>query len=106
MASGKFWSGTLTANTDQDTGAVGAGLTRTVSISLVNRDPSVAAKVRIAIGTAAAPANGDYIEYDASLPANGVLERTGLAVGAGERVILRADTGTVTGRVHGFEETA
>lgn len=106
MASGKFWSGMLPANTDQDTGTVGAGMTRTVSINLVNRDPSVAAKVRIAIGTAAAPANGDYIEYDVSLPPNGVLERTGQVIGAGERVILRANTASVAGRIHGFEEMA
>lgn len=106
MASGKFWSGTLPANNDQDTGAVEAGKTRSVGINLVNRDASAAAKVRIAIGGAAAPENGDYIEYDTSLPPNGVLERSGLVVGAGERVILRADTANVTGRVHGFEEVA
>lgn len=106
MASGKFWSGTLPANNDQDTGAVDAGKTRTVSINLVNRDASAGAKVRIAIGTNAAPANGDYIEYDTPLPPNGVLERTGLVVGAGERVILRVDTANVTGRIHGFEEAA
>ena len=106
MASGKFWSGALPANTDQDTGAVAVGNTRTVNINLVNRDASAAARVRIAIGTNAIPANGDYIEYDTLVPPNGVLERSGFAVGAGERIILRADTANVTGRIHGFEEVA
>ncbi len=106
MASGKFWSGSLPVNNDQDTGAVAAGKTRTVSINLVNRDATAAAKVRIAIGTNAGATNGDYLEYDTALPPNGVLERSGLVVGAGERVILRADTLNVTARVHGFEEAA
>lgn len=106
MASGKFWSGSLPANTDQDTGAVDAGKTRTVSINLVNRDASSVAKVRIAIGVNPAPADGDYIEYDTELKPNGVLERSAVVLGAGERVVLRADTAKVSTRIHGFEETA
>jgi len=106
MASGKFWSGTLPANSDQDTGVVAVNNTRTVSICLVNRDASIGAKVRIAIGVNTSASNGDYIEYDTSLPPNGILERTGLVIGPGERVILRSDTANVTGRIHGFEEVA
>ena len=66
---------------------------------------SAAVTVRIAIRSAAL-ADADYIEYDAKLPANGVIERTGIALSAGEIVTVRASAPGVSARVHGFEETA
>jgi hypothetical protein len=82
-----------------------AGASATASILLVNRTSNAAA-VNIAIGTGAAPGNADYIEFGTTLAGNGVLERTGVVIGAGEKVFVRTTVAGVTARVHGFEEAA
>lgn len=105
MASGKFWSGALPANTNQDTGAVAAGKVRTVSVNLVNAG-NVLAAVKIYVSTSTSPADGDRIEPDVFIPAGGLYKLTGEIVGSGERVIVNANTATVTARVTGFEEDA
>jgi hypothetical protein len=102
MASGRLGKASLTANNDTDLYAVPAGTVATVNVNLCNTG-STTAKVRLAVrsGALAAP---DYIEYDAEIPANGVLERTGIVLGAGETVVARSSTAGVSARVHGFEE--
>ena len=105
MASGKFWAGTLSENTNQDTGAVPTNLVRTVSINMVNTGSAVA-MARVYVSTSASPTDADRIEPNISIPAGGLYKLTGEVVGAGERVVLFADAATVTARVSGFEETA
>lgn len=72
-----------------------------VNVCVVNRG-AAAAKVRVAIGGGGAPAASDYLEYDTSVPANGVLERTGIAASTGEKIWVRSDTATVSARAHGL----
>jgi len=105
MSSGKFWSGVLPANNDQDTGATPAGKVRSVNIVAVNTG-ALAVTLKVYIGTNAAPAVADRIEPDISLPAGGIYRLTGEPVGAGERVILNTSGANVTARVSGFEEVA
>ena len=104
MPSGKLGKAALAATTDTDLYTVPAGTVATANINLCNRT-SAAVTVRISIRSAAL-ADADYIEYDAKLPANGVIERTGIALSAGEIVTVRASAPGVSARVHGFEETA
>lgn len=104
MASGNLGAAALAAGADTLLYIVPAGKTATVNINCCNRDSASGAKVRLAIGTGGAPANGDYIEYDCAVPINGVLERTNIVCSAGEKVWARADTANVSVRVHGFEE--
>lgn len=105
MPSGKLGAATLVANTDTELCTVAAGKVATVSVSVCNRSGGTA-KLRIAVGTGGAPAAGDYIEYDTPVPSPGVLERSGIVVGAGEKVFIRSDAAGVDVRVHGFEEAA
>ena len=104
MASGNLGSAALAANADTLLYTVPAGKVTTLNINCCNRDSAASAKVRIAIGVGANPANADYIEYDAPVLGNGVLERSGIVCGAGEKVWVRADTPNVSTRIHGFEE--
>lgn len=104
MASGKLGKAALAAAADTDLYTVPAGTVATANINLCNRTTS-AVTVRLAIRSAAL-ADADYIEYDAALPANGVLERTGIALSAGETITVRASAAGVSARVHGFEEVA
>lgn len=105
MASGKLGSAALAANADTSLYTVPAGVVATVNIRIANRNAS-ATHVRVAIGSGAAPVATDYIGYDISLPANGILEDTGIVCGAGETVWVRSELNNVSVRVHGFEEEA
>lgn len=100
--SGRLGKAALAANADTDVYTVPAGTVATANVNFCNRG-SVAARVRLAVRNGAI-GNADYIEFDADVPPNGVLERTGLVLDAGEIVTVRANTNDVSVRVHGFEE--
>jgi hypothetical protein len=104
MASGVLGKAALTAATDTSVYTVPAGKVTTVNVNMVNlgMDPVT---VRLSIGSAA-PVAADYIEYEAVLPAKGVLERSGLVMTAAEVLVARASAATVSVRAHGFEEVA
>ena len=103
MASGKLGSAALAANTNSTVYTVPASTVATLNVAIVNRGDA-AAVVNISIGTTTTPGNADYVEFGVSVPAKGVLERTALVAGAGERVIVRSSTPDCSVRVHGFEE--
>jgi hypothetical protein len=66
-----------------------------VSVSICNRS-ATAVTVRLALTvTGATPATTDYLEFDSSLAANGVLERTGIVMTAGNQLVVTAGTGNV-----------
>jgi len=51
--------------------------------------------------------NNDYIEFDMVLAASGVLERTGLALSAGDAIFVRSPFGNLVNFMAiGFEEVA
>ena len=75
-----------------------------LTVSLCNR-AAASAKVRLALTAGGDPTDADWLEYDASLTGSGVLERTGLALAAGQKVFVRSDTATVSASAYGVEET-
>ncbi|KAA5603243.1 hypothetical protein F1188_19885 [Roseospira marina] len=106
MASGRLGAAAPPADTHTTVYTVPADTAATLNIAVVNRgsDP---ATVRVAVTATTNPADADWIEYDAVVPAGGgVLERSGIVAGPGERVIVRDDAGTCTYRIHGFEGSA
>lgn len=104
MSNGRFGKADLAAATDTDIYTVPASTVATVTVAFVNRTAaSIAARLAV---RSAALADTDYLEYDASIPANGVLERTGIVLSAGEIITVHAAAAGVSVRVHGFEETA
>jgi len=105
MASGKLGNASLAATTNTKIYTVPALQVATLNINVVNRT-STAITVRLAISATTSPAVAEYIEYDVSVPANGVLERTGLVVGADENIVAYASATGISVRVHGFEEVA
>lgn len=102
MASGTLGTAALAANTNTTVYTVPAGTVASLNISLVNRG-SAEATVRFSVGSAS-PTNAQYLEYDAIVPAGGILERTAIVAGAGDNVVVRASTADCSVRVHGFEE--
>lgn len=103
MASGKLGSATLEANTDTTVYTVPASTVATLNVAIVNRGDA-AAVVNVALAATATPDNADYVEFGVTIPAKGVLERTAIVAGAGERVVVRSSTADCSVRVHGFEE--
>lgn len=102
MATGILGQSDLTATTNTTVYTVPANTTATMNINVCNRGNS-AITVRLAIAAAAAPVNAEWIEYDVSIPAYGVLERTGIVAQATKRVVAYASAATTSVNVYGYE---
>jgi len=100
--SGRLGKADLAADTNTAVYTVPADTVATANINLCNRTDT-AVTVRIAIHEDVLD-EADWLEYDAPLPAYGVLERTGLALSSGETLTVHASGAGVSVRVHGFEE--
>lgn len=99
---GLVGSADLVAATDTLVGT--ASEAAVICVRLCNRNTSQT-QVRIAIGSGAAPASTDYLEYDAPLDPNQPLERNGIAVAANEKVWVRSSLANVSARVDGLPST-
>lgn len=73
-----------------------------VTVNMVNRGATAVA-VRIAIATSSSPGDTEYIEYGVSLGANAVLERTGLVVGYGQKIVVYASAANISAVAYGIE---
>jgi len=93
------------ANTLATLYQVPVGRRAVLNLSACNRG-STAAALRIALSAAATPANSEFIEFDLSLVATEVLERTALSLAAGQRVLVQANTAHVSFNAWGIEEIA
>lgn len=105
MASGILGQAALSATTNTTVYTVPASTLAVVNINVVNRAGS-AATVRIALSSSGNPGNEEWIEYDSSIPGNGVIERTGIAMNAAERVVVYASTANCSVSVYGLEQAA
>ena len=106
MASGILGKASLSATTITDIYTVPASTVATCNILVCNRNAS-AVVVRLALSaTSVTQANDEFIEYGVTIPAYGVLERTGIMLQATKIVTAYSDTANVTVIVDGFEEAA
>lgn len=104
MASGILGQAALSATTNTTVYTVPASTLAVVNINVVNRSPSATAAVRVALASTATPQNSEWIEFDSIIPTNGVLERTGIAMNAAERVVVYASTANCSVNVYGLEQ--
>ena len=94
----------LAAATNTTLYTVPASTFAVVTVNLVNRGAS-AANIRVAVASTATPSDSEYIEYDVSLAAKGVLERTGIVMDAGKLLVVRSSSVSVNAVVYGIETT-
>lgn len=102
MATGRLGTADLAAATDTTVYTVPASTFAVVTVSLCNRS-ATARTVRIAICDTGTPGDDEYVEYDAEVLANGVLERTGLVLDAGKLLVVRSSGIDVSAVVYGIE---
>ena len=103
MASGVYGKVDVSsASTWTEVVAASAG-TKVATINIVNRQ-ATATTVRIALRDAAGNVtDADCIEYDVSLPANGVLERTGIVLDSSNGLHVYASATGVTAIAYGMD---
>lgn len=99
MASGKLGSADLAGGVD--TLLFTAAALQPFNIRFANRN-AAPVKIRVAIGAGAGPVAADYIDYDVTVLANGILEDSAVVASAGEKVWVRSDTANVSVRAHGM----
>ena len=74
----------------------------TYNIRVCNRNVTSVA-IRLALAAAATPSASEYIEYDAVIPANGVLEEQGIPLQAGKLIVAYSSAANVSVAVWGVE---
>jgi len=102
MATGRLGVADLAATTDTALYTVPASTFSVFTLNIVNRN-ATAVTVRVALASTGTPINSEYIEFDTSIPANAVLERSGLVLDAGKIVVVRSSTTSVSAVVYGIE---
>jgi hypothetical protein len=102
MATGRLGIADLSAVTNTTVYTVPASTFTVATLSICNRSSS-AITVRVAIASAATPANSEFIEFDVQILAKGVLERTGIVMDAGKLLVVRSSSLDVSAVVYGIE---
>ena len=96
MATGRLGTANITTTADTTIYTVPGSTFSVVSVSICNRNSSTAATIRLAIASSATPTVAEYIEYDTSLVASGVVERTGLVMDAGKILVVQISSASPT----------
>lgn len=102
MASGRLGVADLAATTNTSIYTCPASTYAVCTVSLCNRN-ATSVTVRLAVATSGTPALTEWIEYGTTIPANAVLERTGLVLDAAKQIVVYASTTGVTAMAYGIE---
>jgi len=102
MATGRLGIADLSSGIDTVVYTVPSDTFTVATVSIANRTGS-AITVRVAVASSASPAAGEYIEYDSTIPANAVLERTGIVLKATENIAVRSSSASVSVVCWGIE---
>ena len=103
MANGRLGASDLSATTNTSVYTVPSGKTASISVRVCNRNAS-AVTVRLALAATGTPGAAEWIDYGASIPANGVLDETGIVLDEGKIVVAYASGTGVSVVVTGYED--
>lgn len=102
MATGRLGTANLAATTNTTLYTVPTDTFSIVTVNVTNRNAS-ARNIRIAFAAADSPTAEEYIEYDVELLGNGSIERTGIVMDAGKKIVAYASSTDVSVVVYGIE---
>jgi hypothetical protein len=104
MASGVLGQVALASTTYTTVYTVPSSTLAYVNVNVANRNATDIA-VRVALAATATPTNGEFIEFDSFIAPNGVLERTGLVLESGKRIVTYSNSSNVSVNVYGVEQS-
>jgi hypothetical protein len=102
MPSGRLGVADISATTNTTIYTVPASVFAVVNVNICNRN-ATAVTVRIAVAATSAPTNAEWIEFGAVIPANGVLERTGIVMSTTNQLVVWASAVGVSATIFGVE---
>ena len=103
MASGRLGTpADMSAATLTTIYTVPANTFAVATINVLNRSAS-AVTVRLALAATDTPTAAEYIEYDITVPAKAVLERTGLVLAATQKIVAYSSAIDVSVMAYGIE---
>lgn len=102
MANGRLGAQNLAAASNTTVYTCPVDTFAVVTINLTNRS-NTSRNVRIAVSTTTSPSTSEYIEYDVELLGNGVLERTGIVLSAGQNIVCFSNSTDTNAVVYGIE---
>lgn len=106
MASGILGQSAPTASTLTTVYTVPSSTHAVANINILNRSSSLPVDVRIALSATGTPTTAEYIEYDVTIPAKGILERTAISLQTTKNVVVYCSTGNTSVSVYGLEQSA
>lgn len=102
MATGRLGANDLSAGTNTTVYTCPADTYAVASINLCNRGNQATA-IRIAVAAADTPTDGEYIEYGVEVLSKGVLERTGIVLAAGQKIVAYSSSANISAVAMGIE---
>lgn len=102
MATGRLGTADLLALTDTTIYTCPPETFSVVTVSLCNRG-GTQTSVRIALADDDTPVNSEFLEFDTIVLASGVLERTGIVVDEGKKIVVRSSLSNVSAVCYGIE---
>jgi uncharacterized protein YlzI (FlbEa/FlbD family) len=102
MATGRLGVADLAADTLTTLYTCPAQTFTVASVSFCNRGNSPVA-VRLAIAADDTPTNAEFIEFDVEILPKGVLERTGIILDDGKKLVVRSSAVNVSAVAFGIE---
>lgn len=103
MPSGVLGQVSLAATTYTSLYTVPVSTLTYANVNISNRN-ATSVVVRVGLSTGVTPTTAQFIEYDAIIEPNGILERSGLVLEQDRRVVVYSDTSNVSVSVYGVEQ--
>ena len=102
MANGRLGAVTISAASNITAYTCPVDTFAVVTVNVLNRS-ATSRDIRVAVAATDTPTVNEYIEYDVELLGNGVLERTGIVLSAGQKIVVFSNSTDCNAVVYGIE---